>query len=471
MTTYKERLDANNAKIEEIKSALSNKAATSGEIEITENGKHDVAKYSFANVNVTTQPNTITKEITENGTYNAADEGADGYSSVSVSVGGTDMLQELINQTKSCDNLFANPNITNLDFINGLDISEVTTAQSMFNGIQLTNLDLSKLDFGNVTSASYMFANSYLTSLDLSEVDFSKTTKISSMFNGCKKLTSLDLNISCSATDLQLMFKGCEKLETINLSNFKTGVLTNMREMFNSCYVLEELDFSNLDTSTVTDMSYTFSYCRKLKSVKGLDTSSLKTCSNLFYECYELTELPSEINLSKVKSIYHLFGHCESLVAIPKLDTKNITEFTNAFSYCYELTDVHDIDMRNASSVSAMFYNDYKLTNLTLKNIKVSLQIGSGALYGHLLTLDSLLNTIKELHTNTGTSTRTLTVGSANLEKLANVYVKLIDITDEMRAEDEYIDNKLPFEVCESTDEGALHIINDYLPLKTWNIA
>jgi hypothetical protein len=108
---------------------------------------------------------------------------------------------------------------------------------------------------------------------------------------------------------------------------------------------------------------------------------------------------------------------------------------------------------------------------LEVKNIKSTFQIGSGTSWGHLLTLDSLLNAIKELWIKTGTSTSKLMMGTANIEKLADVYVKLIDITDEMRAEDEYIDNKAPFVQCESTDEGAMLITEYVTTVKNWQLA
>ena len=38
-----------------------------------------------------------------------------------------------------------------------------------------------------------------------------------------------------------------------------------------------------------------------------------------------------------------------------------------------------------------------------------------------------------------------------------------------MRAEDDLIDEKLPFEVCESADEGGM-LTTDYVGLKNWSI-
>ena len=58
-----------------------------GTLNIIENGTYDVTNYASAEVAVTAEEvNLITKEITENGTYNAIDDNADGYSSVTVNV-------------------------------------------------------------------------------------------------------------------------------------------------------------------------------------------------------------------------------------------------------------------------------------------------------------------------------------------------------------------------------------------------
>jgi hypothetical protein len=57
-------------------------------------------------------------------------------------------------------------------------------------------------------------------------------------------------------------------------------------------------------------------------------------------------------------------------------------------------------------------------------------------------------------------------MGSANKNKLTNVYVKFTDPTKTTIATDE----KGDVVVCESTDEGAM-TITEYMTLKKWSLA
>ena len=152
-----------------------------------------------------------------------------------------------------------------------------------------------------------------------------------------------------------------------------------------------------------------------------------------------------------------LFKDGRRLEQLDKLDFSGTTTMISMFDGCSSLTTIPQMDMSNVTNTSSMFKVCRNLTNLDLRNIKINLQIGSGTSWGHLLTVDSLVNTIKELLTQT--SYKTLTMGTANLEKIANLYCKIIDDTDP----------KKTMELCESTEEGAMTLI-DYAQLKKWNI-
>lgn len=207
-----------------------------------------------------------------------------------------------------------------------------------------------------------------------------------------------------------------------------------------------------------------------LEYVDCINNAIINFGDSTFQGCRSLKVLPNSMATGEPAKAYCVLNYCASLEKITKLDFKNSKDFNNAFAYCYNLKTLTDIDLRNATNLNYIVDGCSTLLNLYLKNIPKSITISSSTVYGHLLTLDSLLNTIKELWDNSAeTNTKTLTVGSSNLPKLANVYVKLVDITDEMRAEDEFIDKKFPFEVCESTDEGAM-LITEYVTSKNWQI-
>lgn len=251
--------------------------------------------------------------------------------------------------------------------------------------------------------------------------------------NSCKNIfyeyggTELDvsrLNTS-NATDMTNMFCACKKITSLNLSHFNTSKVTKMAYTFSNCQNLTTLDLSSWDTSNVTNMNSMFYYLRGLRSLKL-----------------------GNFNTSNVTTMHYLFGWCSNLKTIPCV-----------------------LDLYSATNVGSMFDQTTFLEGVTLKNIRTSLQIGSGTLYGHLWELPYLINAVKECWENPDDQNpNTLTIGGANLEKIANVYVKLMTPTAEQVEADPYINFKLPCEVCESTDEGAM-TLTAYAALKNWTLA
>ena len=265
-----------------------------------------------------------------------------------------------------------------------------------------------------------------------------------------------------NGTNFSYMFSGCDSLRSVPDLDTSNG--TDFGCMFHSCSSLRSVP--DLDTSNGINFSYMFYSCTSLTSVPDLDTGKGIDFSYMFDSCTSLTSVP-DLDTSNGTNFAYMFTACRSLTSVPDLDTSNGTNFKSMFHSCTSLTSVPDLDINNGTNFTDMFYECRALTNLKIKNIRRSLKISDGTSWGHLLTLESLLFIIGELIT--ATSSQTLTVGSANLEKLVNVYVKTIAITDEMRAADANIDAKRPFEVCESTDEGAMSITN-YASSKKWVI-
>ena len=317
----------------------------------------------------------------------------------------------------------------------------------------------SNLDTSNVTQARGMFGSNTARRLDLSNFDLGKAVNLTDLLEGCLGLTEVILpeirgGDSTVLKNISSMFSNCQKLESIDWSKFMGVRVYDMATMFYGCYALKSVDLSGLIVDSAiknSALSGLFRGCGGLTSIRlpNMQASTLSSLNSMFYDCSALTEID-----------------------LTPINTSAITSFESAFRGCTRLTTITgELDLYSATTVNYMFSNCTNITNLTLKNIRKTLTIGSGASYGHLLTLDSLLNAIQELWTKTGTTTLKLTMGTTNTAKLANVYVKLIPITDEMREQDQYIDNKAPFVVCESTDEGAMLVTEYVTTVKGWQLA
>lgn len=233
-------------------------------------------------------------------------------------------------------------------------------------------------------------------------------------------------------TDARYLFRSGARLDSKeSLCSAITSDCANFESMFEDCFTVDSIP--NLNTSNGTAFTEMFKNCKQLTSIPNLDTSKGTEFGSMFYSD-------------------------NSLTSIPNLNTSNGTTFSSMFRYCHALTSIPNLDLNKGTSLNYVFQDCKALTDLYLYNIRKSITIASGTSYGHLLTVDSLVHTIKELCTVS--SGQTLTIGNTNLAKISGLYCKITDNTHE----------KKPMELCESTDEGAMTLV-DYAAEKNWSIA
>lgn len=203
----------------------------------------------------------------------------------------------------------------------------------------------------------------------------------------------------------------------------------------------------------------------------GLDTSPVENF-DYFADSLEGTD-SLELDVTNTKTMKYAFRNS----SIKSLYLRNMGKNNIVMNYmlqgCASLETLVGVNLINSSTgtISLTFGGCTELKNLEVANIKQTFTIGSVGAYGDKLTLESLVNTIKELWDfSSSSSIKKLTMGATNLAKLTDVYVKLVDVTDEMLANDPYADQKKPCVVCESTDEGAM-LITEYATSKNWQLA
>ena len=103
------------------------------------------------------------------------------------------------------------------------------------------------------------------------------------------------------------MFLNVEKLTKLDLVNFDTGEVTNMRSMFQNMTELKDLNIRTFNTSKVTDMAYMFYKSMVNPADSILDLSSFNT--------QNVNSMTSMFFYSKIKTIYASLNFVTSQVA------------------------------------------------------------------------------------------------------------------------------------------------------------
>ena len=212
------------------------------------------------------------------------------------------------------------------------------------------------------------------TIVNMRYLNTSSVTRMDLMFQGCRKLTSIDVTgfNTSNVTDMDAMFYGCSGLTSLNVKGFNTSKVTSMSSMFSGCSGLTSLDVSKFDTSNVTNMSQMFYGCSGLTSlaVSGFNTSNVTNMSSMFCDCRGLTSFAvSGFNTSNVTNMSQMFCGCSGLtsLAVSGFNTSNVTNMGSMFYGCSGLTslDLSGFNTGNVTNMLAMFSNSGKLRSLT----------------------------------------------------------------------------------------------------------
>lgn len=210
----------------------------SGNIKITENGFHIIKQYSIAEVAV--YPTLIAKTISANGTYNASDDNAYGYGSVSVNVPEKTLTTKTITANgtynASDDNADGYSQVT--VETSGVDINDYFSNIVTSNGATNPNwyasvLKMPPLKVGgnDPTDGAGIFYR--CTLVEIPKVDTSEVTYAKNMFYFAKAKIIPEINAS-KFTNIEGILMNCTNLEDF-------GGLLNLGKAYPNTSIQESL--------------------------------------------------------------------------------------------------------------------------------------------------------------------------------------------------------------------------------------
>ena len=297
--------------------------------------------------------------------------------------------------------MFNGSNISSLN-LNGIDTRKATNMAGMFSSMDnLSVLDVAPLNTSNVTDMSSMFASMHgLTNIqNLSSLDTSRVESMSSMFSDLGSITSLDLSSlnTSSVTNMSYMFASSAALTDLDLTTFDTHAVENMAGMFSGMTNLANLNMSGIDTSSVTDMSYMFNGIMGMSTIdlSPLNTSSVIDMTAMFQDSKNLTHLDlSGFDTTHVENFTSMFSGVNNMTTLDltSFHTPQATDMSSMFMEMSSLTNLimPNFDTSNVTQMYSMFNGLTSMTTLDLSHFNTSQVVSMGAMFQNTPQLSNL---------------------------------------------------------------------------------
>lgn len=231
--------------------------------------------------------------VNSNGNYrwDAVSFGLDGLSSFQVDVNVSEDNRAWWYDSRMT---FAQSSITSIP--SWFEPDRVTYGYKFFDGV--TDLStVGDLVFGNIYNAEFMFNQVLsLTTIGSLTINYNGCD-VYGMFTQCENLSSIG-SLNITPIDCRYIFQGCRKLQSVPL--FDTSSATYITGMFNDCKSLTTIPLFNF--SSAEEATYLFAYCDLLKTIPQVDFSKLQNANAMFADCTALESLP-ELDFGKVRSM------------------------------------------------------------------------------------------------------------------------------------------------------------------------
>ena len=292
------------------------------------------------------------------------------------------LIKKDINKRLSWEEYFSNPLFQNNYFTCEYKISK----DDLKEPIQIINcFDKEKKDYVNVDSKfndkeilehCELFINN-------KKIDFCFKFKFPEEGN-------YTIKIVCEQplSNTSFLFYNCKNLISIDLSNFNTNFVEDMKFMFGNCISLTELDLSNFNTKNVINMGRMFINCSSLNylDITKFNTKKVKYMYSMFSGCCSLTDINLEsFKTDNVIDMHYMFFNCRKLINLDlnHFNTINVKNMKFMFSHCIDLEElkIDNFNTENTKYLDKIFYelkkchiitHDRKLLNIINKIYLIS---------------------------------------------------------------------------------------------------
>lgn len=203
--------------------------------------------------------------------------------------------------------------------------------------------------------------------------------------------------------NMSYMFHGGKWIiKRLNLTEFDTSNVEDMREMFGSYNICspsnipDPIDFSSFNTSNVRTMAGMFSgACLPTIDIRNFNTMMVYDMSRMFADLTVTTSIDaSGLQVPNVSNADRIFSRSESLLSIDVSgwNLTGITDMSEMFADLPFLTNLnlHGFETRNVTNMKSMFKGARSLANLDLLSFDTSQVTNMASMFKDMGSLNNI---------------------------------------------------------------------------------